>query len=373
MKIAIVHEWLETYAGSERVLEQMLALFPDADLFATCDFLPEAERGFLNGKRPATSFIQRLPRARTWFRYYLGLMPLAVEQFDLSGYDLVLSSSHAVAKGVLTGPATLHVSYVHSPMRYAWDLQHQYLRQSGMDRGLKGAATRWLLGRMRAWDHASAARPDVILANSTWIAERIRKTWRRESEVVHPPVALDAFPYRPSKGSAYAIAARLVPYKRVDLVAAAFRAMPDRELIILGDGPEMGRVRAAAGDARNILIRGRVAHAELVATLQAARAFVYAAEEDFGIGMVEAQACGTPLLSYARGGAADIVTDGETGVLFRDQSAEAIIDAVQRFESLPIAPEACRANAERFSEQAFRAKLHDAIARAAAARGMQLP
>jgi glycosyltransferase involved in cell wall biosynthesis len=372
MKVAIVHEWLETYAGSERVVEQMLEVFPDADIFVTCDFMPDAERAFLKGKRPTTSFIQRLPRAQKWFRYYLGLMPLAVEQFDLSGYDLVLSSSHAVAKGVLTGPATLHVSYVHSPMRYAWDLQHQYLRQAGMDRGLKGAATRWLLGRMRAWDHASAARPDVILANSSWIVERIRKTWRRESEVVHPPVDLDSFPYRPNKAGAYVIAARLVPYKRVDLVATAFRAMPDRDLIIIGDGPEMDRVKAAAGDAPNILIRGRVAHQDLVGLLQAARAFVYAAEEDFGIGMVEAQACGTPLISFARGGARDIVQDGVTGVLFPDQTAEAIIAAVQRFESLVISSDACRANAERFSNQAFRTNLRDAIARAAAARGLHL-
>jgi glycosyltransferase involved in cell wall biosynthesis len=373
MKIAIVHEWLETYAGSERVLEQMLELFPDADVFATCDFLPASERRFLKGKVPTTSFIQRLPRAQKWFRYYLGLMPLAVEQFDLSGYDLVLSSSHAVAKGVLTGPATLHVSYVHSPMRYAWDLQHQYLRQSGLDRGLKGALTRWLLGKMRAWDHASAARPDVILANSAWIAERIRKTWRRESEVVHPPVDLDAFPFRPAKGSAYVVASRLVPYKRVDLVAEAFRAMPDRELIIAGDGPEMARVKAAAGNAPNILIRGRVPHQELVALLQSARAFVYAAEEDFGIGMVEAQACGTPLISFARGGAADIIQDGATGVLFPAQTAASLIEAVRRFETLAIAPEACRANAERFSHGAFRTKLHAAIARAAAARGIALP
>jgi glycosyltransferase involved in cell wall biosynthesis len=373
MKVAIVHEWLESYAGSERVVEQMLELFPDADLFAVCDFLPESERGFLKGKQPITSFVQRLPRARRWFRYYLGLMPLAVEQFDLSGYDLVLSSSHAVAKGVLTGPATLHVSYVHSPMRYAWDLQHQYLRQAGLDRGLKGAVTRWLLGRMRAWDHASAARPDVILANSAWIAERIRKAWRRESEVVHPPVDLEGFPYRPGKGAAYVVASRLVPYKRVDLVAEAFRAMPDRELVIIGDGPEMARVREAAGDARNISILGRVPQDALVATLQSARAFVFAAEEDFGIGMVEAQACGTPLIAYHRGGAADIVQDGVTGVLFREQSAASIVEAVQRFEALDIAAAACRANAERFSREAFRAALMDAIRRACAARGMPAP
>jgi glycosyltransferase involved in cell wall biosynthesis len=369
MKVAIVHEWLETYAGSERVVEQMLELFPDADLFAVCDFLPKGERGFLKGKVPTTSFIQRLPRARRWFRYYLGLMPLAVEQFDLSGYDLVLSSSHAVAKGVLTGPATTHVSYVHSPMRYAWDLQHQYLRQAGLESGLKGAATRWLLGRMRAWDHASAARPDVILANSAWIAERIRKTWRRESRVVHPPVDIDGFPYRPSKGDAYVIASRLVPYKRVDLVAEAFRAMPDRELVIVGDGPEMGRVRAAAGDARNISIRGRVAQQELVALLQSARAFVFAAEEDFGIGMVEAQACGTPLIVYRRGGAADIVRDGETGVLFPEQTAASLIEAVGRFEAGAISPAACRANAERFSRAAFRANLTREVEAAMAGRG----
>ncbi len=373
MKIAIVHEWLESYAGSERVVEQLLELFPDADLFAVCDFLPEGERHFLKGKRPTTSFIQHLPRAQRWFRYYLGLMPLAVEQFDLSGYDLVISSSHAVAKGVLTGPATLHVSYVHSPMRYAWDLQHQYLRQAGLDRGLKGAMTRWLLGKMRAWDHASAARPDVILANSAWIAERIRKTWRRESQVVHPPVDVAGFPFRPLKDGPYVIASRMVPYKRVDLVVEAFRGLPDRQLVVIGDGPEMPRVRAAAANAPNIALRGRAPQAELVAALQSARAFVFAAEEDFGIGMVEAQACGTPLIAYGRGGAADIVQDGTTGVLFPRQDAASLRDAVTRFESHSIAPEACRANAERFSRDAFRTRMLQAVRAACEARGMRAP
>jgi len=369
MKVAIVHEWLDTYAGSERVLEQLLLAWPDADLFVVCDFLPDDERAFLGGRSPRTSFIQRLPGARKHFRKYLPLMPIAIEQFDMTGYDLVLSSNHAVAKGVLTGPGQLHVSYVHSPMRYAWDLQHQYLRQSRMDRGLKGAATRWLLGRLRAWDHASAARPDVILANSAWIAERIRKAWRRESIVVHPPVDIAGFPLRMEKGGDYVIASRLVPYKRVDLIAEAFRAMPDRRLTIIGDGPEMPRVREAAGSAPNIAIRGRLPQAELVAALQSARAFVFAAEEDFGIGMVEAQACGTPLIAYGRGGAADIVKDGETGVLFPAQTTEAIIEAVHRFEGLTIGAEACRANAERFSEQAFRDRLMAEVKAALAARG----
>jgi glycosyltransferase involved in cell wall biosynthesis len=364
MKIALVHEWLESYAGSERVLEQMLDIFPEADLFAVCDFLPEAERGFLRGKRPTTSFIQRLPRARQWFRYYLGLMPIAVEQFDLSGYDLVISSSHAVAKGVLTGPATLHVSYVHSPMRYAWDLQHQYLRQARLDRGLRGLLTRLLLARMRAWDHASSARPDVIAANSSWIAARIRKCWRRESVVLHPPVDLDGFPFVAAKQDFYFVASRMVPYKRIDLVAEAFRAMPDKRLVIAGDGPEMARVRAAAAGAPNIEIRGRVPQDELVALLQSARAFVFAAEEDFGIAMVEAQACGTPLIVFGQGGARDIVRPDETGVLFAEQSAESIRAGVARFESLAITPEACRDNALRFSRAAFREHLQALLAEA---------
>jgi glycosyltransferase involved in cell wall biosynthesis len=367
MKIAIIHEWLESYAGSERVLEQLLAIFPEADLYAVCDFLPEGERGFLGGRRPTTSFIQRLPFARRLFRHYLGLMPLAVEQFDLAGYDLVLSSSHAVAKGVITGPATLHVSYVHSPMRYAWDLQAQYLRQAGMERGVKGALTRWLLARMRAWDVASSTRPDLILANSSWIAARIRKVWRREAAILHPPVDLLGFPFQPEKGGDYVVASRMVPYKRIDLVAAAFAAMPDRRLVIAGDGPEMPRVRAAAAGAPNIEIRGRVPQAELVALLQAARAFVFAAEEDFGIAMVEAQACGTPLICYGRGGATDIVQEGRTGVLFATQDAAAIRDAVLRFERLAIDPAACRANAERFSRTAFRANLLAALRAAGAA------
>jgi glycosyltransferase involved in cell wall biosynthesis len=367
MKIAIIHEWLESYAGSERVLEQLLAIFPEADLYAVCDFLPEGERGFLGGRQPTTSFIQRLPAARRYFRHYLGLMPLAVEQFDLAGYDLVLSSSHAVAKGVITGPATLHVSYVHSPMRYAWDLQAQYLRQAGLERGVKGALTRWLLARMRAWDVASSTRPDVILANSSWIAARIRKVWRREGAILHPPVDLEGFPFQPDKASAYVVASRMVPYKRIDLVAAAFAAMPDRRLVIAGDGPEMPRVRAAAAGAPNIEIRGRVPQPELVSLLQSARAFVFAAEEDFGIAMVEAQACGTPLICYGRGGATDIVQEGLTGVLFATQDAPAIRHAVTRFETLPIDPAACRANAERFSRAAFRANLLAALRAAGAA------
>ncbi|MBW8269875.1 glycosyltransferase [Caldovatus aquaticus] len=375
MRVAIVHEWLETYAGSERVVEQLLHCWPQADLFAVCDFLPEAERGFLGGRTPRTTFIQRLPFARTRFRWYLGLMPLAIEQLDLAGYDLVLSSSHAVAKGVLTGPGQLHVSYVHSPMRYAWDLQHQYLRQAGLERGLRGAFTRWLLHRLRAWDRASAAGPDVLVANSTYIAERIRKAWRRDAVVIHPPVDVAAFPLQREKSGHFLVASRLVPYKRVELVAEAFRRMPERHLIVVGDGPGEAAVRAAAGDAPNIELRGRVGRAELVRLMQTARAFLHAAEEDFGIALVEAQACGTPVIAYGRGGARDIVRippdPAPTGLLFAEQTAEAIVAALARFDALApaITPEACRRNAERFGAERFREEITALVARHLAGGG----
>lgn len=357
MKVAIVHEWFDTYAGSERVIEQLLAIWPDADLFALVDFLPDAERGFLGGRRVNTSFIQRLPLARRHFRKYLGLMPMAVEQFDLAGYDLVISSSHAVAKGVLTGPGQLHVSYVHSPMRYAWDLQAQYLRQAGLERGPLSWYTRWQLHKLRHWDRSSAVGVDSLVANSRYIAERIRKVWGRESTVIHPPVDVERFALVDAPRPHYLIAARMVPYKRIDLVAAAFAGMPDRKLIICGDGPELPNVQAAVAGAPNIQLRGRVPQAELLALVQTARGFVFAAEEDFGIGMVEAQAAGTPVIAYGRGGAADIVTPA-TGRLFREQSAAGIAEAIAAFEAgPPLSPLACRENALRFSAPVFRDKM----------------
>lgn len=363
MKIAIVHEWLDTYAGSERVLEQLLRTWPEADLFVTCDFLPPDQRGFLGGKAPRTSFIQRLPFARRRFRWYLGLMPLAVEQHDLSGYDVVVSSSHAVAHGVLTAPGQPHISYIHSPMRYAWDMQAQYLRESGMETGLKGAYARWQLHRLRHWNRSAAAGVDVLVANSGYIAERIMKVWRRESTVVHPPVDIDRFALRRDKQDFYLIASRMVPYKRIELIASAFRRMPDRRLVVVGDGPNAAAVRAAAAGAPNIALRGRVATPELVDLMQSARAVLFAAEEDFGIATVEAQACGTPVIAFGKGGARDIViappAADPTGLFFDAQSEDSIIDAVTRFASLPGAftPEACRRNAERFSEPLFRERM----------------
>jgi glycosyltransferase involved in cell wall biosynthesis len=362
VRVAIVHEWLDTFAGSERVLEQLLLCFPQADIFAVVDFMDPAERGFLRGRPVRTSFIQRLPFARRAFRQYLGLMPIAIQQFDLRGYDLVISSHHAVAKGVLTGPDQIHISYVHSPMRYVWDLQPQYLRQAGLDHGLKGLYARWLFGRLRQWDVSTAHQVDYFLANSTYIGRRIRRAYRRDAMVIHPPVDVERFLPSGEKDDFFLLACRFVPYKRVDLVVESFVRQPHRRLVVVGDGPDADRVRAAARGARNIELAGIVPQPALIGLMQRARAFVFAAEEDFGITLVEAQACGTPVIAYGRGGATDIVrTDdaGRTGVLFGRQTADAITAAVELFETLEprITADACRMNAMRFSAARFRSEI----------------
>jgi len=363
MRVAIVHEWLDTYAGSERVLEQLLLCFPDAHLFAVVDFVDEADRGFLQGHKVQTTFIQRLPFARRMFRNYLGLMPIAVQQLDLSGYDLVISSHHAVAKGVLTGPDQMHVTYVHSPMRYAWDLQHQYLNQTGMNRGLRGLYARWLFARLRQWDVSSAHQVDHFIANSRYVARRIKKAYRRDATVIHPPVDVSRFKMRSEKDDFYLLACRFVPYKRAEIVVESFACQAGRRLTVVGNGPENKRIRAAARGASNITFVGSVPQHELIDLMQRARAFVFAGEEDFGIALVEAQACGTPVIAYGRGGAAEIIVSegaGEpTGVLFDRQEAGSITAAVEQFEALgsEITGRACRANALRFSQERFRSEL----------------
>lgn len=371
MRVAIVHEWLEHYAGSERVIEQLLIMYPQAELFAIVDFMPQAERAMLGGRPVRTTFIQKLPFARRCFRYYLGLMPVAIEQLDLSGFDLVISSNHAVAKGIITGPDQVHVCYVHSPMRYAWDMQAAYLRQGGIERGLRGLYARWLLHRLRNWDVRSAAGVDVFVANSSYIARRIRKVYRRNATVVFPPVDIGRFEMSTAPRQDYVVVSRLVPYKRIDLVVEAFRRMPERILHVAGDGPEHERIAALADNAPNIILHGRVSDAEVLRMMRQARAFVFAAEEDFGIAMVEAQACGTPLIVFGRGGACDIVRDmgdtgGPTGVFFDEQSADAIITAVERFDSIQdcITPQFCHANAQRFSQDAFRQSMSRVVEQA---------
>ncbi|MBB2929154.1 glycosyltransferase family 4 protein [Paraburkholderia silvatlantica] len=366
-RVAVVHDWLVTYAGAERVLEQILACFPDADLFSVVDFVDSKDRTFLRGKRATTSFIQRLPGARKRYRAYLPFMPLAIEQLDVSGYDVVISSSHAVAKGVLTGPDQFHISYVHSPIRYAWDLQHQYLQESSLTRGPKSMLARLILHYIRNWDVRTANSVDQFVANSEFIARRIQKVYQRQAEVVYPPVDIDAFELETTKEDFYLTASRLVPYKKIDLIVEAFARMPERRLVVIGDGPDMNKVRAKATP--NVEVLGYQPFAVLHDRMRRARAFVFAAEEDFGISVVEAQACGTPVIAFGKGGALETVRDTgsrPTGLFFDEQKADAIIEAVESFESDPgrFRAEDCRANAERFSSRHFREQFFARVATA---------
>lgn len=361
MRVAIIHDWLVTYAGAERVLEQMLAVYPEADLYSMVEFVPEKERAFLGGRQVRTSYVQNLPMARTKYRHYISAMTLAVEQFDLSAYDLVLSSSYAVAKGVLTGPDQLHICLCHSPMRYCWDMQHQYLRETGLDSGLKGMAARKLLHKLRIWDQRTANGVGRFIAVSDFIARRIWKVYRRRSTVIHPPVDTEGFAFQPDKDDFYLAASRMVPYKRLDLIAEAFAQLPDRRLIIIGDGPEMARVRAKAGP--NVSLMGYQPFSVLRDHMQRARAFVFAAEEDFGIVPIEAQACGTPVIAYGKGGALETIVDGETGHFFNEHSPGALAQAVREFEAMAgsLDPRRIRAHSERFSAARFRQEYSDFV------------
>lgn len=352
MKVAVVHDWLITYAGAERVVEQILNIYPSADIFSVVDFLPDDQRSFIQGKKAHTTFIQKLPFAQKKYRGYLPLMPLAIEQLDVSGYDLVISSSHAVAKGVVTGPDQLHICYCHSPIRYAWDMQHQYLREAGLEKGLKSWLARWYLHKMRLWDLRTTNGVDYFVSNSDYIGRRIKKVYDRSATTIYPNVAVEDFSVVDQKDDFYVTASRLVPYKKVDLIVRAFAEMPDKQLVVIGDGPQMNKVKAAATP--NIQVLGYQPFDVLKDHMARARAFVFAAEEDFGIIPVEAQACGTPVIAYGRGGARETVVAGETGVFFDEQNEASLQAAVGRFESdFAFDPWRIRQNAERFSTVVF--------------------
>lgn len=363
MRVAVIHDWLVRYAGAERVLAEILRVFPNADIFSVVDFMSDEDRKRLGGRMSSPSFVQRLPFARKHYRHYALLMPLAVEQFDLSSYDIVISSSHAVAKGVLIHPHQLHVSYVHTPMRYAWDLQNVYLEHAGLSHGARGWLARILMHYLRLWDLRTANGVDLFVANSMFVARRIAKVYRRNAVVIHPPVDVDAFAVGERKEEFYLTVSRLVPYKRVDLIVEAFSRMSGRRLIVIGDGPEMMRVRAKA--ASNVTILGYQPSDVVRDCMQRAKAFVFAAEEDFGIAPVEAQACGTPVIAYGRGGTTESVINGRTGILFAEQTTESLIEGVRDFEA--VAPNfdrlLLRRNAERFSPLRFRREFASLVER----------
>ncbi|EHC1638753.1 glycosyltransferase family 4 protein, partial [Escherichia coli] len=276
-----VADWLVTYAGSEKVIAEFIKLFPQSDLYSVIDFLSDESRSRFMNKRAKTTFIQKLPKAKSNYQRYLPFMPLAIEQLDVSKHEIILSSSHAVAKGVLTGPDQLHISYVHSPIRYAWDLQHQYLREVGLDKGIKSYIARMLLHKIRLWDCRTANGVDHFIANSQFIARRIKKVYGRDADVIYPPVDVNRFELNFNKEDYFFTASRLVPYKRIDLIVEAFSEMPNRKLVVIGDGPEMQKIKSKAKT--NIEILGYQPDSVMQEYMRNAKAFVFAAEEDFGI------------------------------------------------------------------------------------------
>ncbi|MCA1338149.1 glycosyltransferase [Pseudooceanicola marinus] len=369
LDIGIVHDWLPTVGGGEGVLKEMVRLFPQAHVYTLFDFLTPEERAQVVGSAPlSVSRLNRLPGVRRYYRYLLLQCTRAIEEFDVTGHDVVLSSSAALAKGVITSPDQKHVAYVHSPARYAWDLTHEYIGElGGLGGALKRRAAREMMHRFRKWDMRTVNQVDTYVANSRFIARRIWKTWRREAQVIYPPVDTSAFDIGTKpREEFYFTASRMVPYKRIPMIVEAFSQRPDLRLVVSGDGPEMDRVRAAAGP--NVTLLGHAPFDVMRDHMQRARGFVFAAREDFGIVPVEAQACGTPVIALGHGGTAetvrDLSQDDPTGVWFRDQTIPSLLEAVDRMEENLDAfnPETCRRNALGFGVDRFRRELAECVA-----------
>lgn len=358
MKTAIVHDWFAGFAGSEKVVRSINNILPDADIFTLFDLLNESDRKLImNDKKPQTSFLQSMPFIKNNHRSYLPFFPYAIEQFDLSEYDLIVSSSHAVAKGVLTNSGQVHICYCHTPIRYAWDLTHQYLNQSGLKKGLKSFIARSTLHYIRMWDINSAGRPDNFIANSSYIAERIKKIYNRDSDVIYPPVDVDQFEISDVKEDYFVTASRLVPYKRVDLIVNAFAAMADKKLIVVGDGPDYDKLKSIA--TQNVSFTGYLSTAGLNQYLKTAKAFIFAADEDFGIAPIESLACGTPVIAFNKGGTAETIKNGTYGILYNEQTADSIRNAVEEFDTnnMKFNPQKLRDYAGKYSRQTFEEKM----------------
>ena len=366
---ALVHEWFSprSLGGAEQVVQVMDELL-HPQLFALVDGESRRSSSWLAGREVHTSFIQRLPWGTSHVQQYLPLLPIAIEQFDLSGFPLVLSSSHLVAKGVLTSPEQLHVSYVHTPVRYAWDQMHAYLRRSTLARGPLGPLVRWQLHQLRQWDVLSASRPDQLIANSRFTAQRLARYWGRRAEVLPPPVEVARFDWQQPREEFYLSVCRLVPYKRVDLVVQACREL-NLPLLVVGDGPERQRLEALAGPRTQFL--GRCPADEVEQLMARCRAYLYAGLEDFGIAPVEAMAAGAPVIGLGRGGLLDTVRclqqhpSTATGLLFADQSLNAVTAALSRFEAeqlwKQLPSEQLRRHAEGFSPQQFKQRLQSLL------------
>ncbi|MEN9563933.1 MAG: hypothetical protein RIR73_2177 [Chloroflexota bacterium] len=359
-KVAIVHEWLSTFGGSERLLTQLLQIFPNADIFALTYFPKNFQHTELNNIKVRTTFLQNIPSIERHYRKLLPIMPLAIESLDVSKYDLVISLSHAVAHGVKTHKNQMHISYISTPMRYAWHMRDDYLKLHGLTHPFIRLAANGTLSLLRRWDASASARSDSLLANSKWTAQHIKEAWKRESQVIYPPVDVHRFTPVSQRDNYYLLVSRLVPYKMANKIVKAFNktGLP---LVIVGDGPDLPAIRRIAKE--NIKLMGYQPDSAVTEIMNRAKAFVYMATEDFGIAMVEAQAAGCPVIAYGKGGAAEIVLDGETGILFSDQTEAGMVAAVLQFESKALSSKAASENAARFSAERFRREFSEYVER----------
>jgi glycosyltransferase involved in cell wall biosynthesis len=347
MKIAHVYDWLVTMGGGEKTLSAIQEAYPAPIHTLVCDRQKLIGTPFENAEIHS-SFIQKLPFAKQKYRNYLPFFPLAIEQFDLSAYDVVISTSHAVSKGALTHSDQLHLCYCLTPIRYAWDLTHRYLDTvGGIQKGLARAALHYL----RNWDIATLGRVDHFAAISHYIARRIKKVYGRDSTVIYPPVETEKIPFCSTKEPFYLAVSRMVPYKRIDLVVEAFSHLPDKKLIVVGDGPDMKKIKSLA--AKNVEILGWQSDAQIHELMGKAKGFLFAAEEDFGIVVVEAQAAGTPVIAFGKGAALETVAAGRTGLFYSEQTVSSLITALQEFEQKRFDPVLIREHAQQFNRSRF--------------------
>lgn len=362
MKVAIIQEWLVTVGGSDKVVKAILDVFPDADIYTLVAKKEVCDELGIPWSKVHTSFIQKMPLGTKKHRAYLPFFPFAIEQFDLRGYDVVISSSHCVAKGVLTKADQLHICYCHSPVRYVWDMYNEYLEESHLMKGLKSWLVRYMLYKIRKWDMLSSFRVDYYISNSDYVGRRIKETYHRDSTTIHPNIDISNFELCTQKEDYYLASSRLVAYKKIDTIIEAFNRMPDKKLVVIGGGPNLKKYKELAKS--NVEVMGYQPFDVLKDKMQHAKAFVFAADEDFGMIPIEAQSCGTPVIAYGHGGSLETVSRGKTGLFFYEQTPEAIIKAVEEFEALgekPFDYEECRKWAEGFSEEKFKKEIKDFV------------
>jgi len=361
MKVALVQDWLTELGGAEKVFGEMLSMYPDADVYTLVYNDHVIEKLGIQKEKITASFIQGLPMGRKKYRYYLPFFIKAIESFDLSEYDLIISSSYSVAKGVLCHSNQVHICYCHSPVRYAWDLYHQYLKEAGIKSGPKAWMIKKELRKLRTWDVISSNRVDHFIANSDYIKRRINKVYRREATTIYPPVLINEFELETKKEDYFVTCSRLVPYKKIDLIVEAFQKLPQYQLIVIGDGPDMKKIKALAGP--NVEIAGYLPDELMREKMSKARAFIFAAEEDFGIVPIEAQASGTPVIAFGKGGALETVEEDISGCFFKEQTVESLLEGIEHFigKEEQFDPIQVRQNSMKFSVETFKATLQGFI------------